>query len=95
VPEPEKNARGKHCLPVGLRRDNLVHERKKAVRIILNFHVDVEFDMLVLGLNLGDIVSDQDVDRRWHTFIRSLRVSMNVGIGCLGSSTVLTCSMPS
>lgn len=72
-----------------------MHERKEPVRIILNFHVNVKFDVLVLGLNLGDVVNEQSMKRIRRTFIRRSRVSMNVGIGCLGSLTVLTCSIPS
>jgi hypothetical protein len=95
MPQPEKDTGGELCLPVRLRGDNLVHERKEPVRIILNFHVNVKFDVLVLGLNLADVVSEQSMERIRRTFIRRSRVSMKVGIGCLGSLTVLTCSIPS
>jgi hypothetical protein len=58
MPQAKQEARSKFCLPVRLGGDNLVHERKEAIRIILNFHVNVKFDVLVFGLRVGDAVSE-------------------------------------
>lgn len=53
VPQTKKDAWGKHALPVGLLGDNVVHQPEEAIRVILNFDVHVEFDLLVLGLFTG------------------------------------------
>lgn len=76
-----------------------MHESKQAVGVILHFHIDVEFDVLVLGLFASTAIKnphqlhDQTGVRR--TFINNATVSTNVGMDCLGSFNVLTCCMPS
>lgn len=50
VPEPKQDPGCKLGFPVGLLRDNVMHEREQTVRVILNLDVNVEFDVLVLRL---------------------------------------------
>lgn len=50
VPEAKQDARCKLDFPVGLLRDDVMHEREQTVRVILNLDVNVEFDVLVLRL---------------------------------------------
>lgn len=71
-----------------------MHQREQTVRVILNLDVNVEFDMRILLLK--DIVEDQHRAVRGVrlTFMSIMIVSANVGIPCLGSFIVLTCSNP-
>lgn len=51
MPKTQKDTRREGRLPTRLCGDNLVHEFEQSVRIILDFDIDVELDMLVFGLN--------------------------------------------
>ena len=50
VPQPKQYPGRKERLPVIVRADDLVHQPEEACRVVLDFDVDVEFDVLVLGL---------------------------------------------
>lgn len=50
VPEAEQDAGCEPRLPAIVGRDDLVHEREQPRRVVLHLHVDVEFDVRVLGL---------------------------------------------
>lgn len=53
VPQPEDDARREDGLPARLGGDDRVHERKETRRGIGGFDVDVELDVVVLGLLVG------------------------------------------
>ena len=53
VPQSEQDARCKTRLPLGVRRDDLVHEGEQALGVILHLDVDVKVCVLVLGLRRG------------------------------------------
>lgn len=50
MPETKKNTRRKYRLPCRLHDDYFVHELEEPLRVVLHFHVDIEFDMLVFRL---------------------------------------------
>ena len=50
MPETQEDARCQVRLPVGLGRDNFVHQGKKSIGVILDFNVDVELGMSVFRL---------------------------------------------
>jgi len=94
VPQTKEDARGKHTLPVGLRGDDLVHQPEETIWVVLNFNVHVELDLLILGLLMVDQYRGTFAGVEYTTCISSLIVSSNVGIDCLGSWVVRTCSIP-
>lgn len=51
VPESEHEARCEGRLVVLVRRDNLVDEREEFLRVVEDLDVDVEHDVVVLGLH--------------------------------------------
>ena len=50
VPQAQENPRCQQCLPSRLRGDDAIHQREKAIGVILHFHVNIKLDVLVLGL---------------------------------------------
>jgi len=50
MPHPQKDTRRERGFPVGMRRYNVVHQRKKSVGVVLHFDVDVELYVRILGL---------------------------------------------
>ena len=50
MPESEQDTRGEDGLPVRLCGDDLVHEGEEVGGLVLDLHVDIELDVLVLGL---------------------------------------------
>lgn len=57
MPKTKKDTRRKCCLPCRLRSDDFVHELEEPLWVILHFHIDIELDMLVLGLQNPAAVS--------------------------------------
>jgi hypothetical protein len=96
MPYPKKKTRGKVLFPVGLRGDDLVHEREQPVGFVIEFDIDVELDVLVLGLAKRNRVDEIFVDARGSafTFMSIAMTWLNVGMGWMGSLMVLTCSIP-
>ena len=50
MPKSQKDTRGKVGLPGRLCGDDFVHQREEPFRIVLDLDVNVELDVLVLGL---------------------------------------------
>lgn len=50
MPQAKNDARGKKCLPVVVRRYNLVHKREKSIGVVVDLHVDIEHDMSIFLL---------------------------------------------
>lgn len=50
MPQPQQDARREERAVVRLRGDRLVQQREEAGGVVLGFDIDVEFNVLVLGL---------------------------------------------
>ena len=55
MPEPEDDTRRQHCLPFGIRGDDLVHQGENPVWVVGYFYVNVKFDVLILWLLMVNI----------------------------------------
>lgn len=50
MPQSQQDARRQNSFPIGLGRDNLVHQREKLVGVVLYFDIHVKFGMEVFRL---------------------------------------------
>ena len=50
VPNPENDARRQLSLPFRVRSDNLAHQRENPLWLVINFYVNIEFDVMILWL---------------------------------------------
>lgn len=98
MPKSQKDTRGKVGLPGRLCGDDVVHQREEPLWIVLDLDVNVELDVLVLGLWEGklepDLTRKQKSGEEELTFISNSTVSAKVGMACLGSLMVRTCCIP-
>lgn len=51
MPQAQNDPRGKPCFPLRVGGDDTLHEREKAFGVVEDLDVDVELDVLVLGLH--------------------------------------------
>lgn len=58
MPKSQKDTRGKVGLPGRLCGDDVVHQREEPLWIVLDLDVNVELDVLVLGLWEGKLEPD-------------------------------------
>ena len=93
MPESQQESGSKYMLPVGIRRDYLVHQREEAFGVVLRLDIDVEFDMKVLWL--GRIRAEATKMENICTLISSSIVSAKVGMACWGCFMVRACCIPS
>jgi hypothetical protein len=99
MPQSEHNAGRQVGLPVGVRRDDRVHQREQSLGVVLNLDIDIKLDVFILGLSSQgrrrELAPETgQTSGRPPTFINNSSVSANVGIDCWGSFNVRGRSIP-
>ncbi len=50
MPESENDTRCQLVLPIGVQCNRLIYQRENPFRLVIHFYVNVERDVLILGL---------------------------------------------